>query len=217
MFEKFLPLSIEGDWRTGVTGLPDIMNTSILLDWLFENGSLTQKLKNHCSKFSVKVLSKHERLMTPCECVTFGVGQPSLSTISQSSVPIKVSVQVREVLLYCDGVPWVYGQTLMPLDNVPANIAQLITLGEKPLGELIFNQPGVERGGIEVAFFEFDAPVCQFATQLQQLGQYQVRQNQVQLSQPITDGLCGRRSLFSLDGYSLLVAEVFLPFSGIYS
>lgn len=194
MFEKFLPLSIEGEWCTDATKLPSAVVGPQLLEWLFENGSLTQKLKSHCTEFSVKVLAKNERLMTPCECATFGAVQHSISE------PMRV--QVREVLLYCDGLPWVYGQTLMPLDNVPDSISQLITLGEKPLGELIFNQPGVKRSELEVTYFTPDAPIAMLAEQL---------------NQPVGAGLCGRRSLFSLDGYSLLVAEVFLPLSGLYS
>lgn len=198
MFKKFLPLSIEGDWRANVSALPDAIVSPILLNWLFENGSLTQKLKSHCNEFSVKVLAKHQRFMTPCEINTMLAAEHKGSDADFA----KQLVQVREVLLYCDDVPWVYAQTIMPLTDVPCSVEQLIVLGEKPLGEIIFNQPGVKRSDIEVVYFEPDAQVCQLA---------------LQLNQSVEHGLCGRRSMFSLDGYSLLVAEIFLPFSGLYS
>lgn len=192
MFEKYLPLSIEGDWCTSTTKLPQRVVTPKLLDWLLENGSLTQKLKNHCGEFSVKVLAKNECMMTPQQSAVF----------TDAGHATTKRVQIREVLLYCDGVAWVYGQTLMPLDGVPKSINQLITLGEKPLGELIFNQPGVKRSELEVAYFDSNAPISHLAEQI---------------NQPVVHGLCGRRSLFSLDGYSLSVSEIFLPAAGLYS
>lgn len=188
MFENILPLSIEGDWHTRLEH-PSVQSIPPKLSpWLFEQGSLTQKLKKHCQQFRVEVLAKHQRLMTANELLTMKCPQQH--------------IQVREVLLYCDEVPWVYAQTLMPLEQVPQAIEKLISLGEKPLGEVIFNEPGVCRGEIEVAHFAKDAQVCQLADMLQQ---------------QIDTGLWGRRSLFSLENYGLLVAEVFLPLSGQYA
>lgn len=186
MSQVALPLSLEADWRNK----PSKLITDNLSLWLYEQGSLTAKLKQHCLDFSVKLLGKYQRDLNAIEQLKFGFVSPT-----------PVPVQVREVLLYCDGTPWVYAQTLMPLVNIPPSIVKLTTLGEKPLGEVIFNEAGVKRSNIEVAEFDRHSPVSRLASEV---------------DHPALSSLWGRRSMFTLDGYSLLVAEVFLPCAGSY-
>ena len=183
MFQDILPLSLAADWQREPHA-PVADNTA---SWLFESGSLTRRLKQHCKNFRVKVLAKHE---LPLSQVNPGVFAED-----------DTMVQVREVLLYCDHVPWVYAQTLMPLNGIPPVIDELITLGEKPLGELIFTVPGMTRSAIEAAPFDLDSPVGQLSERLAQHGQPK---------------LWGRRSLFHVEDYALLVAEVFLPEAEAY-
>lgn len=183
MYQDLLPLSLEADWRSE----PSKSITDRLSQWLFEPGSLTQRLKNHCQVFEVKILGKHQRLLNDVELALFGCQQQL--------------VQVREVLLYCDHIPWVYAQTLMPLEYMPESVVKLTTLGEKPLGEVIFNQSGMTRSAIEVAEFVPRSVVAQLAEQL---------------DIHVSESLWARRSLFCVDGYSLLVAEVFLPCAKVY-
>jgi len=183
MIQDFLPLSLASDWRE----TPHCAISNLLRQWLFEQGSLTARLKAHCQQFSVKILAKHQRLFTANELQLFDCPQQQ--------------VQVREVLLYCDDKPWVYAQSLMPLEVIPLSVQKLISLGDKPLGEVIFNEPSMIRSPIMVTPFEQHSDVMNFS---QHIGQ-----------SPI-DRLWGRRSLFTIDGYSLLVAEVFLADSGIY-
>jgi chorismate--pyruvate lyase len=184
MFENFLPLSLKADWRNE----PHTLISDHLSQWLFEQGSLTQRLKRHSDHFRVEILGKHERLFTELELQQFDCPQQQ--------------IQVREVLLHCDGKPWVYAQTLMPLEVIPESVQKLITLGEKPLGEIIFNEPGVVRSAIEVAEFGVDTQVAKLAAKL---------------GQAVTNNLWGRRSIFTVDGYSLLVAEVYIHSSKVYS
>ncbi|MFT4925384.1 MAG: chorismate--pyruvate lyase [Phenylobacterium sp.] len=195
-----LPLSLETHWCNESSALAYVEASTAksapkgagLWQWLFEQGSLTQKLKQHCSAFSVKILSKQQRNLSAKELIRFGY----------NSVDAKpVIVQVREVLLYCDGKPWVYAQTLMPLEVMPPSVVKLTTLGEKPLGEVIFNEPGVTRSEIEVAEFSPQSEVAKLAAEVDKVSER---------------SLWGRRSMFTLDGYSLLVAEVFLPCAGVY-
>ncbi len=183
MYQDILPLSLEGDWRSE----PVKPITDTLSGWLFESGSLTQKLKNNCASFRVKILAKHERELSEGELALFDCKQQA--------------VQVREVLLYCDDKPWVYAQTLMPLANVPESVVKLTTLGEKPLGEMIFNEPGMTRSLIEVTQFDLQSSVAMLAAEV---------------DKKPTHPLWARRSCFTVDGYSLLVAEVYLPCAAAY-
>lgn len=183
MYQETLPLSLEGDWRPE----PAKRITDTLSAWLFEPGSLTKKLKLNSASFRVKILAKHQRELRKGELTLFGCQQQA--------------VQVREVLLYCNEEPWVYAQTLMPLANVPESVVKLTTLGEKPLGELIFNEPGMTRSLIEVAQFDLQSPVARLAAEVDKT--------------PIHP-LWARRSCFTVDGYSLLVAEVYLPCAVAY-
>ncbi|MFT5162673.1 MAG: chorismate--pyruvate lyase [Alteromonadaceae bacterium] len=183
-----VPLSLEADWRSE----PSKLITTYLSSWLFEQGSLTSKLKRHCSDFKVKILAKHQRNLSAKELTLFGYASDE-----------SVTVQVREVLLYCDGNPWVYAQTLMPLSDIPPAVVKLTTLGEKPLGEVIFNEPGVIRSAIEVAEFDRSSEVVQLAAEVAQTAD-------------VVRELWARRSMFTLEGYSLLVAEVFLPDAEVY-
>ncbi|NQZ10720.1 MAG: chorismate lyase [Algicola sp.] len=183
MYQDILPLSLEGDWHRE----PAKHITNNLSGWLFEPGSLTQKLKLNSASFRVKILAKHQRELSEGELTLFGCQQQA--------------VQVREVLLYCNEEPWVYAQTLMPLANVPKSVVKLTTLGEKPLGEVIFNEPGMTRSLIEVAEFDLQSPVAMLAAEV---------------DKPPSHSLWARRSCFTVDGYSLLVAEVYLPCAVAY-
>jgi chorismate--pyruvate lyase len=183
MNQDFLPLSLEGDWCNE----PSKLITEHLSQWLFESGSLTQKLKQNCDRFNVQILAKQERLLSEGEIKLFKCQQQT--------------VQVREVLLHCDDIPWVYAQTLMPLADVPPSVVKLTTLGEKPLGEMIFKEPGMTRSTIEIAEFDLNSDVAALATDI---------------GQTVVESLWARRSCFTVDGYSLLVAEVFLPLAGAY-
>jgi chorismate--pyruvate lyase len=183
MSQLSLPLSLEADWCNE----PSQLITGNLSRWLFEQGSLTKKLKSQCVDFRVEVLSKQERSLTLKELPLFGHRQQA--------------VQVREVLLYCDDVPWVFAQTLMPLSMIPQALVKLLELGEKPLGEVIFNEPGAIRSAIEVAEFDRHSVVAALAGEV---------------DKPTDALLWARRSMFTLEGYSLLVAEVFLPSAAVY-
>ena len=76
-------------------------------------------------------------------------------------------------------------QTLRPLAD----------LGERPLGDYIFQQPGLQRGVIETA--QLSLP----------LSAWQLTSAQSALPTPCH----ARRSVFTLQSLPLLVAEAFLP------
>lgn len=176
------PLPLTANWQLGntVTSLSQQEQS-----WLLEPNSLTAKLKSHGRDFSVQVLSetrfalnKQQQQLLSCQ-LTQGIN--------------------REVLLWCNGHPMVYAQSWLPV-SIDMQQQQLLELGDKPLGDVIFRHPDLKRTEIEVASFDQYHPVQQLA------------------EQPLDSAspLWGRRSIFSLAQSRFLVSEIFLPKAFIY-
>ncbi|MBU3023842.1 chorismate lyase [Aestuariibacter sp. A3R04] len=98
--------------------------------------------------------------------------------------------QVREVLLKDGVTPWVFARSILPEALVNAEFKNL---GTEPLGKRLFNDSRFVRGEFEVC-----------------------RVSLPPLSTPEAPVLWGRRSCFSFQSYTMLVAEVFLPASPLY-
>ena len=143
-----------------------------LSPWLLENASLTARLKRHCQQFRVQLLQEQ---------------RAALPDFLQSLLPDTAMAQVREVILWCDDKPIVYAQSWLPEQTIH-DLRALADVGERPLGDIIFQQPGLVRGPIEVSEIELALP---------QLAGKQY--------------CWARRSVFSLQQHPLLVSEVFLP------
>lgn len=103
----------------------------------------------------------------------------------------ETSYQAREILLCGDHTPWVFARSIIPQAFVDS---ELSNLGREPLGKRLFNDARFIRSAFQV---------CQVSA-----SQFGISSNQT---------LWGRRSLFTLDNYSMIVAEVFLPDSPAYS
>lgn len=177
------PLSLSAHWQS-ICEVRGLSNTE--QEWLFEPHSLTAKLKSQSQRFAVKVLSEQKIILS----------QPQQALLSNEAN----SVLNREVLLLCDDKPIVYAQSWLPISSNNIN-NQLHNMGERPLGDVIFQDSALTRAGIEIARFDKNHP-------LQSL----VRE----LNLPI-HSLLGRRSVFSLHDYQFLVCEVFLPGAYLYS
>lgn len=175
------PLSLKANWQLGqsVTDLSKVQQ-----GWLLEPNSLTAKLKSHASSFAVEVLSEQRFTLSLAQ-------QQLLNCTEQHAIN-------REVLLLCDNTAMVYAQSWLPI-NHDMQQQKLLGLGNKPLGDIIFQHPSLSRTDIEVAYFD--------SQQFQHL-----LSNEQQSLSP----LLGRRSIFSLQQSQFLVAEVFLPGAYIY-
>lgn len=103
--------------------------------------------------------------------------------------------QVREVLLKSAKQPWVFAHSVIPTSQL---LDEITTLGNKPLGKLLFNDPRFTRQPFELCCIKNSQPL------LHTLG----------IEGHMT--LWGRRSIFRFQGLSMLVAEVFLPDSPAY-
>jgi chorismate lyase len=159
----------------------------VLSSWLFDRGSLTARLKQHCNDFTVIVLNS---------------GRGTISALERLLFPdTKMPLNCREVLLVCDGIPQVYARSLIPDITLESNEMGLKQLGNNSLGQILFQAPHAHRGEIEATSFDKKSTIARLANQL---------------DLPMSHDLWGRRSLFNLQQYPLLVSEVFLPGSFAY-
>ena len=187
--KSHFPVLLEGHWQNQ----PVKPLSRQLSNWLLDPSSLTKRLKAHSKSFYVKVLGQQVitcSALDACESITEGE-----------------QVLVREVILYCNEQPHVFARTLIPLTSLTGEQKILSELGEQPLGQIIFNNPSLERTLIQLSEFSKDSTVGKLTQVL--------LENSEGLH--MLDHLWGRRSLFSIEGKPLVVAEVFLPAALAYT
>ena len=152
--------------------------------WLFDHGSLTRRIVSNCTnKFRVEVLSQKWQ-------------RPMLNEALRLDVHPEHHAFIREVLLYCGDMPWVFARSVIPHKTLTGPRRSLGKLGSRPLGEILFSDPSIQRDALEVA--EINKGQRMFACATQCL-----------LTPP--ESVWGRRSVFYLHNKPLLVNEVFLP------
>jgi len=157
---------------------------SDLASWLTDTGSLTRQLKRHNQEqFSVHLLGNHWMRPMADECLHL-------------AIPATQMAYQREVRLMDGEQANVYARTVIPLQTYNAMRQRFNALGNKPLGELLFTDPSVKRGPIEVACLKPGQWLYEMA-----LLEEEYRPEE----------LWGRRSRFYLGGNILLVNEIFLP------
>jgi chorismate--pyruvate lyase len=105
-------------------------------------------------------------------------------------------VWTREVQLFCDEQPWVFARTVIPPATLCGRSRRLQHLGDRPLGEVLFTDPGVQRGEVQIARIT--------------ASQHLHRRAFGALAE-LPAVIWGRRSLFRIDGRPLLICEIFLP------
>lgn len=174
------PLGLECQWQPpGQLSMDD----PCLKNWLLDTGSLTERLQANCQHFHLQLL-----------------GQASIAPhdeeIKRLACQSQQDAQVREVLLYGDDQPWVFARSVIPQALCQS---ELHNLGNKPLGQIIFNDNRFTRAPFELAKLAPDHPL---------LSKLAVRSEQ---------SLWARRSCFSYQHWQMLVAEVFLPASPAYT
>lgn len=157
-----------------------------LRHWLTGGGSLTAKLKAHSSAFRVQKLHQQPALCLADEAHAVGLHRSS-------------RVVEREVLLRCDGVPVVFGHTVVPTTATASDWPAFSALGEKSLGSTLFGDPQVHRGALEYARLRATHPLAMRACAAAGvvLGEGEM--------------LYARRCLYRRHRGVLLVTEVFLP------
>jgi len=176
----------EPRWHSAATYigvLPDILRP-----WLLDDGSLTRRLRKFCNgDFHVKILRQ-------------GWADPMVNESSQLGIGYRRGVFYREVLLYCGSRAMVYARTVIPAPTLRGRLRRLAYLGEKPLGEVLFTDPYINRGELEIVRLQPGELLFEKAMQVGSSGQ----------AAEVTD-IWARRSAFRYHEKCLLVSEIFLP------
>ncbi len=155
-----------------------------LCSWLLDSASLTLRLQQLCPGcFEVRVLSQQWGRPHPDEVRALGMRRNRKAII-------------RQVQLLCNGTPWIYARTVIPVSSLRGRLKRLARLGTRPLGGVLFADPGMRRGGVELARILPGEALHRAA-----LG----------ASCRSAQAIWGRRSVFTLARHPLLVSEVFLP------
>lgn len=152
--------------------------------WLLDTASLTLRLQQLCpGRFRVRVLSQ-------------AGGSPRADEARLLGMPQGQRAIVRQVQLLCDGQPWIYARTVIPVTSLRGRLRRLAHLGTRPLGGMLFADRGMRRGSVQLA--RIRAGQALHATATAGL-------------EPPPPEVWGRRSVFRIAGRPLLVSEIFLP------
>jgi chorismate--pyruvate lyase len=154
-----------------------------LKPWLRDHGSLTRRIQQRCKEFAVRNTQSGLAAIARDESALLGL-------------PAHRHAYTREVLLLADGEPVVFAHSAVAPQHLRGAWSALRSLGNKPLGALLFAHPLVERRPLRIKSLRATHPLYQRASALKQ---------------GLPDRLWARRSLFYLGGSPLLVTEVFLP------
>jgi chorismate lyase len=150
--------------------------------WTYESGSLTQRLRNfYGDGVAVKILL--QRWHTPF-----------LSERRLLKLPEHHYSLTREVLLHANGKPLILARTIIPAATVKTAKSNLSKLGNRPLGEIIFSYPKLERIAMDVTLID---PSTWTQPALAEAG--------------INQSIWGRRTVYAIAHKQMLVSEFFLP------
>lgn len=152
--------------------------------WLLGTDSLTARMRRACpGGFRVRVLGQ-------------AWARPRLDEQRALGMRHGERALIRQVQLLCNGRPWVFARTVIPVRTLRGAQRRLAYLGERPLGAFLFADPRMSRGPVELACIRRGEQM--YAAAVSGLRR-----------QP--ECIWGRRSVFRLGGKALLVSEVFLP------
>lgn len=154
-----------------------------LAPWLRDRGSLTHRIQQRCKQFAVKKVHS-------------GLARIALDESALLGIAPRQFAYTREVFLYADGQPVVFAHSALAPEHLRSAWSDVRTLGNKPLGALLFAHPLVERKPLHYKALRNTHPLFQRAATV--------------LSNP-PSRLWARRSLFYLHDAPLLVTELYLP------
>ena len=156
-----------------------------VLEWLRDEGSLTQRVIQACGRGEFRVRVLHQGWAAPL------YSESRLLKMRRGSTAL-----LREVELLCNSHPWVFARTLIPATSLRGSARRLGRLGDKPLGAVLFSDPHIHRGLTQVARLQQRHPLFEAAS------------SHLTVKPP---ELWGRRTLFFVAKRPILVNEIFLP------
>ena len=150
--------------------------------WTYESGSLTRRLRDYYGDgVAVKILlqSWHTPFLSERRLLKLHENRYCLT---------------REVLLHVKGKPLILARTIIPAVTIKAAKSNLSRLGTRPLGEIIFSYPRLERIAMDITLID---PAAWTQSALAEAG----------INQPVW----GRRTVYAIAHKQMLVSEFFLP------
>lgn len=151
---------------------------------LLDPGSLTARLKARCpDSFRVELVRQDDRPATR-------------EVRARLGLPRGARVIEREVYLYGQGCRLVFAHSVLPRASLTGHWRRLARLGTRPLGEALFADHRIRRGGLELGRLSpgmvwYERAVCGLGRR--------------------PEAIWGRRSAFWLPRGGVLVCEFFLP------
>lgn len=154
---------------------------------LFTSGSLTRRLRQHCGKaLQLQLITQQWRRPWQEEQQLLGLSQGRYTLI-------------REVAMTCRDVPWLYARTLLPPRALRGAARRFTTIGQRPLGALLFGAPGrlsVHRVQRDYAHLPTHSKIHERIEKL--------------LPAAGTEELWARRTLYRTGSMHFVIIEVFL-------
>lgn len=151
--------------------------------WLIDKASLTKRLQQRYSDFSVKPVS-------------VAYAKPFYDEAAVLAIPAHQHALIREVFLMTHSQALVFAHSVLPRQSLRGRWLGLRRLGNKPLGQTLFAAPQVRRLALSYKKLSPQQALYQHATK-------------GLLNKPAY--LWARRSVFSLGCTNIMVTEVFLP------
>ncbi|MBN8442916.1 MAG: chorismate lyase [Thauera sp.] len=175
--------------ETWLTTPPRAGVPPFLRPWLTDPASLTSRIRARCNRFSVRVVEQR-------------LGTAQLDEAALLGLHPGERVWVREVLLFADDRPVVFGRSLLPRRNLRGAWNLFHGMGARPLGAALFADPAISRSPLTCK--RFGARDARYHRARSALAQHDTTAS-------IPREVWARRSLFSRHGRALLVSEFFLP------
>ena len=171
----------EPAWLENRSGIRHTLPENVQ-SWTYEPGSLTQRLRDcYGDAIGVKILLQQWTA-------------PFLTERKLMGLPENKYSLIREVLLHADGKPLILARTIIPSGTIKVAKSNLSHLGSRPLGEVIFSYPKLERIEMGVALIGTSTWT-----------------KHAQAEGHISQSIWGRRTVYAIAQRQMLVSEFFLP------
>ncbi|MGC2047418.1 MAG: chorismate lyase, partial [Gallionella sp.] len=121
-----------------------------LAPWLRDHGSLTQRIQQRCTRFEVRNMHSRLARIALDESALLGIAPQQLA-------------YAREVYLYADDQPVVFAHSVVAREYLCGAWSTVRSLGNKPLGAMLFAHPLVERNPLHYKVLRNTHPLYQSA------------------------------------------------------
>lgn len=170
-------------------------------DWLGDKGSLTKRLQQRYTNFSV-------------QAVAVKYAKPIVDEAALLHSQSYKAALIREVLLMGDNQAVVFAHSVLPSASLRGAWHGLGRLGNQPLGATLFANPKVQRTPLSYKKLSANHTLYQHAMKCLAQHSMQTSMQTPTQEKPVhqkPNYLWARRSIFRLNCLNIMVTEVFLP------